>query len=571
MENNILNKNRRLILSGLFNILPVIFLVILWCLAPVYFDTEDDTELLYSVAGYRTGTPSIITHFCGIIWGLFLSSLYRITGSISWYAIINLWLIVCSIYVLWNMIDISQSQKLHKVLRYEKYIGKIVFFFFLFWGILCFYSTAIQFTMVSAFCGMAAIIFAYKKCAKRTQKSYAVELAVFSVFILCCYNIRSRVGLLMLLSLSIYLMGGYNKANKKNVIKYLIIAYFECAISFAVNTIWKNSGNWYEYDLLRDARVKWLDFPHLTFENYPDLYQSKNWSLSLYNLVGKWFFLDNRVTADNFNFFNNAYKETIKGGGIFGGIARGWYFITETRSNSLLFVLCVLFVVSLFLSGVLLAEKKRRELLISILSLVMFLIITGYFMQEGRYPYRLAMALVVLFLIPGFVIMFNIISTGGKRIVVIVFLAFTIICFKNKYSPINRSIEVSNSDYVNNSKMIREDMENYVISNPNNLYIYDVSLALAGDPFSTHSEKKPSNLIFWGGPEAFSPLYYEQLKINHKSQLNSEVFIEENVCFMGSVEPDKDLISYMKEQYEDCECEIVDQQMFFVVYRFIRK
>lgn len=64
----VINDNaKRLWIESIF--VTSIFLVIIWFLFSVRYETNDDSAMMYIIAGYRSGSVEIDPIFSGVIWG----------------------------------------------------------------------------------------------------------------------------------------------------------------------------------------------------------------------------------------------------------------------------------------------------------------------------------------------------------------------------------------------------------------------------------------------------------------------------------------------------------------------
>lgn len=81
----------------LFSALTVFILMFfMYLIIPIGFETNDDSGMMYILAGYRTGTPEIGTVYCNILWDCLISSFYRICAEVNWYIIIFVFLLFIS-------------------------------------------------------------------------------------------------------------------------------------------------------------------------------------------------------------------------------------------------------------------------------------------------------------------------------------------------------------------------------------------------------------------------------------------------------------------------------------------
>jgi hypothetical protein len=77
-------------------------------------------------------------------------------------------------------------------------------------------------------------------------------------------------------------------------------------------------------------------------------------------------------------------------------------------------------------------------------------------------------------------------------------------------------------------------------------------------PFKVFGERKPVNLMFWGGWNHFSPNWYEQLRCNGIDKLDYKSFLNDNVFLMSSWDIDINyqynaFFAYMGNKFSDVE------------------
>lgn len=55
-----------------------LFLLITWLLFSVSYETNDDSAMMYTIAGYRTGQIEVNSVFSSIVWGGIVGGAYRL-------------------------------------------------------------------------------------------------------------------------------------------------------------------------------------------------------------------------------------------------------------------------------------------------------------------------------------------------------------------------------------------------------------------------------------------------------------------------------------------------------------
>ena len=81
------------------------------------------------------------------------------------------------------------------------------------------------------------------------------------------------------------------------------------------------------------------------------------------------------------------------------------------------------------------------------------------------------------------------------------------------------------------------DLDAYALANPDTLFVYDLSLVGDDRMFPDTSADIPTNVMFWGGWPARSASWYRQLGRFDIKELNSSIFLRDNVQ-LASVDTD---------------------------------
>lgn len=135
-------ERHRLLLS---TIIVLALLLLTWSLIPIVFETNDDSFMMGYLAGAWTGKPEADTIFSLFLWGRIVSALYVVNAGIPWYTLIFLALIFLSLTAVCYCLMVS----------FPKW-GEGVFCL-LYFCMFLYYTVLLQFTMVSAYCGAAAL------------------------------------------------------------------------------------------------------------------------------------------------------------------------------------------------------------------------------------------------------------------------------------------------------------------------------------------------------------------------------------------------------------------------------
>lgn len=546
---------------------------VLWACFRIRFEVADDAEYMAYVAGFRTGTPTPSMLYCGYLWGLILSTLYRITGAVPWYTIAFMTLIYAS------LVAISKSMlKSAQRARFPLWLA-LCLFVALFIGVFSLYLVALQFTVVAAFCGAGALsllLTAYEKDAKGQRTADMVFAALMMLF---CFNIRAEIGYIALLLLvcSFVLRLLLDKGRWRGLALYMTVLAAVCGLSLGATRLYESGPEWKAYHAYKDARTQYTDFSHLPFEEYPEVYADVGWDEALYRLVDHWFFMDERVNTGSFQKLNDARDAYTVRAPL---LQRFKTAATNARpmigNPYCLFLAACLALICIACFVFLWRGTKDRWL--SLLPLgyglaAAALLLYTLMAYNGWLPQRVYAAMLFMAIVCAAVLLpytYGALRSDGKErarhawiccviIAACIGLCGSIICVKKLGPP---KWDQAHETTAGPAK------EAYAVAHHENIYVYDASLLGTGDPFCTYTDIKPNNLIYWGGTAMFSPPYYEQLRSLGYGELYADSFFDERVYLLCASEPSGDFLAYMEGRFPGCVYTAVERLDGFAVYSF---
>lgn len=546
-------------------IVPLFVLLFTWHFNKLCFETNDDYYMMSFLAGFNTGKVTSFTVFGNIIYGCIVSALYKITDIVPWYTIVYLIIIYTSLIVVFDSCLKIMNNKL---------MSSAILYIWMFFCLYCWYATVLQFTVVPAFAGMAALLLMIKEKNMPTKRVISCRFILFLIFSFIAIIIRNDVGYLFTLALLLYGISLRLICGVKNIKKYIFSGVTIQAIAYIINKIYLKVTGWGDFLIYNAERARWSDYPRLPYEDNPKLFESIGWTKELYDLAKSWFFLDEHINRDAFAFINSNYSLSDVSRITIGDIIQN---IINAGVKNIYISVIVLTAIALLLCVL---SKTKRNIIFSIIFIATTLFLMVYLAKEGRLINRVLFAIVFLFMIPQFYVIFSdekIQQYVSKRqnirhdiyIILCVILLFS---FRNQGGLYNNMSCTTREQQVD--KEIIESINTYVIEHPNNFYVYDTSLSRVGNVFLTYPNEKPTNLKHWGGWQAYSPIDKAQLEKNGYTEFYPEDFFDDNVYFMtysqDSWGVENLLLKYMQERFPGCKLELVDLQPYFNVYVFRR-
>lgn len=536
---------------------------VIWFFIHPRFETNDDSAMMYMLAGYYTGNPEIMAYNINIGYAAIVSGMYRIFPVIPWYTVINLGLQLISVIII-GYIFFSFERKKHL------FIWSIAIAYACLYMMAYLYPMiALQYTMTSALCGGASVLIVLNinKCTDKTKNIFSI--ICFAIMLFFAANIRMQIGYIVAAVVTYSVIAEcYVEGRNVRKTAYIVIGVMIIICSVILNSVYSRKEGWDEYASLNKVRAEFMDYEHLTYEDAPEVYETIGWNENIVNFLHGYCFMMPNTNKETFSYLNSQYEEWNQDN--FNIIAKLKSMVKEFLSSALnLLTAIAWFIVLMAISFTEIGKdnsKSRKWILISWGYYLIFCCLIVYLLWIGRMPVRVYYMCLILTLTPGIYTILCYLSLeklpkGAKIIVVMTGILIALISGGNLKSEIGGrkvSYERSNSRY------------DYVISNENNFYVYDVSMTEALDPFKTFTDlnKAPVNVMFWGGWLYESPLFYRQLNANGLKELKFENMLDDNKYFIGSYTYMKMVDDYYKEKYDGVVAEVTYECDDFIVYCF---
>ena len=536
-------------------VIVVISLAALWIICPICFQNNDDKVLMYLTAGYTTGTPEAGTVFGSFYYYGIIALFYKIYSGIAWYTIFELGMVAASLWII--------------ATSFKSIIGKVAFIImFLF----CFmhFSTASQYTATAglvagaAACSLAASL--------ESEKLFESRFVIAVIMQVCAYGIRKQFGLVGFAAVLIILFFEFIWGNRKQTIKKAVVMFIAMALAFGSNAIYEKATGIAEFNEYYAQAGTWIDYPHLPYEeDVNGVYTSVGWDESLYNAASNWFFMDENLTTEKFETIVNAYQGASLTKREY--VERAYNLILSSQVVNIQVVIWI----ALLLFTNILAIKKliNKKAILTIDALFgMFAVVSIYFLIQARFPMRAYQALVFIFFVPSVAMMLGeLTKLENKKPVYATICLMTIIMvagftLKPDTNMVKYTYTVAHDIYREADINQSNSLESYAIAHPDNMYIYDLSLALPADPFTVYKNGVPKNLVFWGGWVYNTPMYWKQIHANGFDTLFIDQFVGGNVYFCGT-EVSHTLIDYVTVRNPNVTVTRTDEFDGIIIYNFI--
>ena len=572
-------------ISAFFCVL-VLFIVIVISRG-IVFDTVDDFNVMYTIAGYKTGTPYFQLTFYNNILAFLISLLYRLTGAVQWYSVVSIAMVLSSILTIDKVIiKIAKQKKIKPVCVFS-------FVIFLEFTAFLYPLQRLQFTTTATMMGAAAVALMLEYSCIYDKKLKRVDLVLSGIFLILCFMERrmSFLGVICFWGLIIgkVLLSEAVKSGKKGFIKkfkffikyIIVVGGIILSINIADQYI-KNTYDNKEYMKYDEYRGEYQDYPKLSFDDFQYIYDEVSWNRETYEIVSDLVYIDPNINEQAFRTLVEEAKK-YNNVPVIDVLWRGKELIrTDKTAQGVLAVCIVLFVTLLYriikyYGG---KEKERyTDALVTIFACLGAFIISYYLCMKGRFLLRIFLNIALPTLVTLSIEFVNLRETTRenvkKGISFVKSVLFVLLCIPTIYLTCSHIfIDLREKDLYSISQM--HTFEDYAIANPDKVFVHDYSVSNSYnsyDPFRIFEDEKPTNIIISGGSYTYTGCYNEQLRINNLDKLDGETFSKDNVYYVCNENKKnfwQDVNYYLRVNYNFSACKRVEQLDHDVsIYQFI--
>lgn len=517
------NKTSEKILALFFSLSLIVGVYLL--LPPSYsVETNDDSLIAMYLAGYRLdGTPSSFAFFLNPMMTKFLAFLYKLVGGVHWYA----WMHIISLFFSITIIEYYLFRELTRAnLSIWTIVNLGVFIFLVFF----FYPVVwMTFSLSSVVLITAVIVMELCEDTFVLGLFFLKQLMLFWAF---CWRWESAcIALAFYVYILVYkiIKGKVECSNNNTIQKYLL--NFLCIaviviVAMSCRKCYQRQNA--EYFSFNAARASYVDYAHLNYKDFSDVYEGVGIDISLYTLLQDWYFMDESINVDSLEqisvnrFSNNNMLEPI-------------VTVVDVVNESLLIKSCIFIYLFLIVSYVGITKSHSEWFDVGATLLLGIATILGATLISltGRFPKRVAVSVIIP---PLMISLFVFIRNTGKinelwecfwkrRLYLLVTIVTIVVA-------LNDSAFIDAKKVKENRIERQEFLERLAVNNPDNLYIYDYIVPQFIDAFPDYDNGYPINLIHWGGWYMYSEPYYKQLKLNGIEDMKTELFLDENVLLV---------------------------------------
>lgn len=560
-----------------FCLAAVFVLVTFLLLYPAYLN-NDDTNISYALAGYRTGTPHPSHPFVHVALARLIAALYTCLPTVAWWAVLQVVLLALSLWVLFDCILNTFDRAGIPV-----WVGALACTL-VYWVFLLFAYVRVTFTLTSGLAGAAAMALLLCADTKNRRETVRAYLGAGCLFVLC-YLIRNSAGNSMLCFVGAAVFNRLLNAKGKGRLREmlsgigLVAIALVMTVTFRIGVVTANADGFAAFDT---ARGHFVDYPHVRYADDPALFASLGWDESIDTLANRMCFLDDAITPEMLE-----AVASVRSGGDVQSVGKllhdlEMYFRQSGMSQVLVVASVILLLASIVVFCI--GRNGFADLLTGCFVAMGTVGLVCYLLWSGRLPVRVFHLLAfptVLFELILAVRLIGLNRTEMKRAAMrvcasILVLAVIIVTAWGGRIMANEVLFNVNERKAEDASV--RACETYVIEHPENIYFIGAAYFNCRDLFHTYPDAsaRPTNLIDWGGTCWLSGWKTEQhARCGLPDAPTAEVFRLENVYFISDEKNASDstftvLYRYLTAQYGTVAVETVDTMPNdYTVYRFV--
>ena len=522
-------KQRLELVSIVLNLL--LFLIAFAWYPPVWA-TNDDYRMSVILSGAYLGEPSADAVFLQYPLGVLLSWLYGLFPTLPIYGIYTeLALFISCCVICYAILDVAQCNGRLSV--------GLFLYLVLYWVVLKKYTIMPQFTLTSAYMGIAAAVLVWRMPQSTSKAASAVCAALLSLF---AFLTRAKAFYLLMPVIGVIIIGWWltNKRICRRHVLYVMMTGIIVLVSLAVNTVYWMQPDYAAYKEFNTARSRVYDYGDIPFF-YDDqgFYISNGIDETLYRqIAARYLDMDPRLTAETLNTVADRIEEVTNGSqspvkrvvNAYTDSLGSWFSSTDkTVAYSAAFVLIFLAIYSVltFLRVQNVNEDSTR------LPQGLFIIIFAglfleniYFLYIGRLMTRQIDTLLITAAVLGSVMVLELAGAHKKSFCccqgrslsdrllrgTALLAAFTV----GLAGIAGASIALSTNHAAalnRNAKL--ETMRDYASANPDSFYFYDTQdfISATDDVFQVYDISRPLNAESLGNWNVGSPTYLKRNKM----------------------------------------------------------
>ncbi len=524
--------------------------------ADMSYLTSDDGSIQNALSGYLTGSPFTVQQYVNVIISFPIAGLYRLFPGIQWWYVWSMILVAVGIFLVhFCFLKLSSKNRIFLPVVFGILIFLDIGFFL--------YPIAnIAFTIVPVIfgSGIVACLFLRAEADEVRHEKWAFAGSLVGYVLLFCH--RRMAGLVMLCFILLAFLYYYVSRNtnwKRTLLKFLITVAVFLAASWTLTYVNSTVQNRYQaegFSEFNSARSQFMDYPHDSYDENPELYEEVGWDRDVYMLADAWCFIPEEVTAENMRYISN-HSEYTTAQTSQKALLKELYSDRQDRAVLMLYLASIIIAVT----ALILCRNRKKNLVFLLLNNLGAIFLLTYQILEGRALYRSIMVVLIPAVVINIMLSVNrpIERKISRTLFGLVVLAMGVICV---YPMLSTTFNQSRKAYVEEMKEQYRIVRDYMLEHPDNFYILQTGISSNIDP--ANLPDGPYNGCSWGGGSSHSAIYNTVLEENGIDEINGETLKENRVYFIAKADAMDEsfcdngnnlfaaLLRYLEKEYGAC-------------------
>ncbi len=543
-------KNKNFLNVGLTSAFTLTYVLLLVCLLPKPYYTNDQVLMRDIASGVYTGTPD--AHLIYIMYplGLIFKSLYSLTDAVKWYDIF-----MCLIY------PVSFLLLVYKLFRtFERLWVKLLC------GVstlVCFFSIGAHFyvqneyTLDAGILAAIAILYLFPWHEEAKKERIFRNIVVIVEFAFALW-LRKNVFLLSLPIAALVALFLVIRGTKiRELIKPLATIAVIFAASIGIEALAYSSPEWKYFTRFNEART--LVFDYYWFPEYyenEELYSKLNISVEEYNSISEGLGLIDDLDTESLETLAgiNEGKRTpiyYQKGILARNLTKEIESAIKQPIGAIVLILAIIFIVNIFTRQ----QGKKRLLLLElpILTAVYVCAVIIYFSYLNRFPERVSLGLyymVTAAFLGGLLSIYKDFNHKPKKQVLCYLPAGLFILIGAVTVCGNISESKDNADFwsacIDENRVVNE----YCTANSSNIYLVSSAISkYSVDRMLTNEFKTAENMLTLNYWTLESPLFETRLNNLNLDSLNDTLLTSDNLYFIATEGESLEWLVNLSESY----------------------
>ena len=557
-----------------------LLMILTYSFLPVYFETNDAGRMMFQMAGYFSGEVETVTNFIGLPLCTMIVGLYSMMPSLPWFSFALCFFFIVGCYI--SGVSLIRILKKHQLSVIVSILSMIAMY-----GICFIYPmTHMHIYYACAIMGLSvAVMVIAIDIENDTWKHYVLYAIIALANLFVCFNLG--------FSASICVVGFVGIAVLYQCIRWLGISWKKMLVfgmcsaiiaglglgTYLVSTNLKGE-TMSEYQAYNKYRLSFTDYPHVSYDEDPTRYEEAGWSKAFYRLADtNHYLIDEKFNIDSLSKIVEKHGKVnldFEDVNIRSALGDGFYTLFESLTSTLLVVtMILLFVITAFAQF---RHKlwKDSAIWMSYLCCLAAVVLIVYLSLNGRFMLRAALTVLFPAVLTQLALVFasKVAAYQNFKDIHPYAIACILPCLLGSVSGYEGTINYKTLNYIRKQQTINRRLEEYAIYRPENLYVYGIDFVSIRDPFITYEKGALKNVFNYGTSYTYTPMFYKQLGLTGRSELNSKTMLEKDVYFVSDSPKSRytfNMLDYYMEEFNVIAFELVERvdKLFYVLQPYV--